>query len=79
MQSDGSHKILFHVTESPLRMMFGVRFLSVAAILIANGIGGFTAELSLTLLQDAVDKVLYGASYRLVALNTRCPRCSMFV
>ena len=41
--------------------MLGAHFLSVAAILIANGIGGFTAhaELSLTLLQHAVDKVLF--------------------
>ena len=34
--------------------MFSV---SVAVILLAHAIGGFTAELSLTLLHDAVDKV----------------------
>ena len=37
--------------------MVGVRFLSVAIVLTIHIIGGFTTELSLTLLKDAVDKV----------------------
>ena len=40
--------------------MLSVEFLSVVVVLTAHAIGGFTAELSLTLLDDAVDKVFSG-------------------